>query len=148
MTNLGDPRSKSSGGPGRQQSPARKNYVFTLHSEADIENEEDVEQEALWLIGQLVDHCSLFAFQLERAPTTGYMHYQGYFELEIKQRTEWVHKHITKFDYLKERKGTPMQAWNYATKSETRHAGPWTLGEPTNSESGAQKTAESSIRRK
>lgn len=50
------------------------------------------------------------------------------------------------FEYLSERKGSPAQAWAYNTKQTTRKAGPWTLGEPTQAEGGAQKTTELFIR--
>lgn len=99
-------------------------------------------QEADELCGQLVDQCEKYAFQLEAAPTTGYLHFQGYFELTNKKRFEWIQKHIRQFEYLKERKGSPHQAWTYATKQETRILGPWLLGEPTVAEHGKNKASE------
>lgn len=38
------------------------------------------------------------------------------------------------FEFLQGAKGTPKQAWGYATKEETRANGPWTFGEARHSE--------------
>lgn len=65
---------------------------------------------------------------MESAPGTGYLHYQGYFELENKNRFEWIQSHIRKFEFLQERKGDARSAYTYATKQDTRVAGPWLLG--------------------
>jgi hypothetical protein len=70
------------------------------------------------------------------------MHYQGYFELTNKKAMTWIRKNIFEFNYLAFAKGTPKQAWHYCTKAESRVAGPWTLGEPTAAEGGAQKVTE------
>lgn len=121
-------------------------WVFRLSAQCNPDDEEDIESEATWLIGQLIDHVKIFAFQLESAPETGYLHYQGYFELEKKNRFEWIQHHIHKFEFLQERKGSPMDAWKYATKQHTRIAGPWIFGEATQAEGGAQKSTELFIR--
>lgn len=76
-----------------------------------------------------MDYCEAIAFQLEAAPDTGYLHYQGYFKLENKNRFEWIQKHIRKFEFLQERKGKVKEAWTYGTKLDTRVSGPWTLGD-------------------
>lgn len=95
------------------------------------------------MCAKLIEVCAIYAFQAESAPTTGYKHFQGYFELNNKNRFEWIQKHIRKFEYLSERRAkTAKQAWDYATKKETRIAGPWLLGEPTTAESGSNKTTE------
>ena len=104
------------------------------------------EAEANLLYGALLEHCAIFAFQLERAPTTGYLHWQGYFELINKKRLGWIRQNVYDFDHLDKRKGTPLQAWTYSTKEETRRAGPWTFGTPTQAESGAQKSTELFLR--
>ena len=95
------------------------------------------------MCGKLIEVCAIYAFQAESAPTTGYKHFQGYFELNNKNRFEWIQKNIRKFEYLSERRAkTAKQAWDYATKKDTRIAGPWLLGEPTTAESGANKATE------
>lgn len=138
---LVDTRNKAHGGKGR--SPIRVCWVFTAKAECQDKDQIDsLMQEADELCGQLVDQCEKYAFQLEAAPTTGYLHFQGYFELVNKKSFDWIQKHIRQFEYLKERKGSPHQAWAYATKQETRILGPWLLGEPTVAEHGKNKASE------
>lgn len=108
----------------------------------DRDNEDAFNTQAEWLIGQLIDHCEKYVFQLECSPTTGYYHYQGYFELHNKQRFEWVQSHIGPFEFLQERKGNPVQAWKYCCKQETQVYGPWMYGEPTLAERGNNKASE------
>nr|WAE42846.1 MAG: replication associated protein [Cressdnaviricota sp.] len=131
---VADKRNKANGGSGR--SPSRIRWVFRASANQDITlTEEQRDEEAMYLYGELIDHCEIFAFQLESAPTTGYVHFQGYFELIIKKQYTWIQKNIRHFEYIKEAKGTPKQAWEYSTKNETRIFGPWTLGQPRASES-------------
>lgn len=107
----------------------RIRWVFRKNANPDpLATDEDFETEATWLYGQLLEYCDVFAFQLESAPTTGYKHYQGYFELITKNRYTWIQNNITHFEYIMEAKGKPQQAWAYATKLETRLLGPWTYG--------------------
>lgn len=125
----------------RDTRPARAiGWVFT--TSFDELGFDDVQEAADFLMGQLLDYCTLFAFQQERAPTTGYLHFQGYLELVNKGRVTTIKSKIYPFDFLDKRKGTPLQAWTYATKEETRVAGPWTFGTPTEHTSGAQKSTE------
>lgn len=142
-----DTRNKTHGGEGRKTGIRRIGWCFTLKAICQDKNDEEaINKEAEWLIGQMIDHCEKYAFQLESAPTTGYLHFQGYFELNNKNRFEWIQKHITKFEFLQERKGTPKQAWTYCTKQETQIYGPWTLGEPTVNDSGNAKVLEQFVR--
>lgn len=105
----------------------------------------DNEEEAERLYGELLDHCKCFAFQVESAPETGYLHFQGYFELELKQRYEWIQKNVRHFEYIRERKGTQRQAWLYATKEDTRVAGPWTYGTPEVNEKAKDTTYQEAL---
>lgn len=104
----------------------------------------DDDAEATQLFGALLDICEIFAYQLEVAPSTGYRHYQGYLELVNKNRHTWIQnqlqRHSLHFEFLEGAKGTPIQAWAYSTKEETRASGPWTFGEPRHSEK-ANKSA-------
>lgn len=64
------------------QQVKRVRWVFTLKAVQDVVGEdplddEDREAEAQFLVAQLDPACEKFAFQLETAPTTGYLHYQG-----------------------------------------------------------------------
>lgn len=140
-----DSRNKVNGGVGRKSGQARKGWCFTLKALCDPKDSVSIENEALWIIGQLIDHCALYAFQLESAPDTGYAHYQGYFELEKKNRFEWIQKHLIQFEFLQERKGTPVQAVAYCTKTSSRIEGPWTMGTPEAAE-GAQLVTQRFVR--
>lgn len=126
-----------------QQGIKRISWCFRCN----ISEEESISAQADELCGKLIDVCNIYAFQAESAPTTGYKHFQGYFELQNKNRFEWIQKHIRKFEYLSERRAkTAKQAWDYATKTDTRIEGPWLLGEPTAAESGANKVTEQFVR--
>jgi len=80
----------------------------------------DGDEEAEQLFGALLDFCEIFAFQKEVAPTSGYVHYQGYLELVNKHVHSWIQNNLAKhglhFEFLEGKKGTPIQAWTYATK--------------------------------
>jgi hypothetical protein len=83
------------------------------------------------LMSTMVDHVSSLCFQLESAPTTGYLHYQGFFELTVKKRKNWILEHILPFNFLAPSKGTPTQNFAYCSKAETCILGPWKIGEPS-----------------
>jgi hypothetical protein len=129
----------------RESNPSqvkRIRWVFRCNADPEATTEDTQEIDACRLIGDLIDHSDKFVFQLESAPTTGYLHHQGYFELKNKKAFTWIQKNIRKFEFLSPAKGTPKQAWHYNTKQDSRVAGPWHLGEPTAAESGAQQKTE------
>jgi len=67
--------------------------------------------------------------QLERAPTTGQLHIQGYFELtERKSMFQIKQQFETNSIHLERSRGTWEQNKTYCTKPETREAGPWEFG--------------------
>jgi len=120
---------------------ARIRWVFRCNAAIGDEPDElpmEREDHAMFLMNKLQPMCSAAAFQLESAPTTGYLHYQGCFELTNKKRFRWIQENIRKFEYLAPMIGTPLQAWKYSTKQETRVAGPWTWGEPYGEEKKAK----------
>jgi len=104
----------------RKQGSALISWVFRASADA-------VQDDELYSI--LVEHCDNFAFQLESAPTTGYLHYQGCFFLINRKRFQWIQDNIMKFEYLCKMNGKPHQAWAYSTKAETRVEGPYEYGE-------------------
>lgn len=106
------------------------NWCFRKSAKVtDPKDEDAVEAEAAKIYAKLIDCCDAIAFQLESAPETGYLHYQGFFALTNKKRFSWILKNTTNFEYLRNMKGRVHQAWAYAIKDETRVAGPWILGE-------------------
>lgn len=110
--------------------PIRIRWCFTHQLERGIELDENaVDEEASFLMGQLLDHSDCFVFQLEMSPTTGQPHFQGYFELVNKKRMSWIKTNIHPFHFLVPAKGSPKQNLAYCTKSESRLHGPWMVGE-------------------
>lgn len=93
------------------------------------------EQDHLSLDGPFQEHfkkelgkfCKKWVFQLERAPTTGRLHFQGRISLQEKKRHNEL---VTQFHpewnitWLWEY-GNEPQSFTYVTKDETRVAGPW-----------------------
>lgn len=77
-----------------------------------------------WTVEKVMGHCKEIAkqwvFQLERAPTTGKLHYQGRVNLKVKVRNlfwEDGHASVTSTEGSK--------SFNYVMKEETRVDGPW-----------------------
>lgn len=102
------------------QQSKRIHWVFRCSYEGAPGDDDAITAEGEHLFGQLVNYCDAFAFQLESAPTTGYLHFQGYFALTNKNRYSWIQNHIAHFEYIEKMKtDKPHQAWAYATKQET-----------------------------
>lgn len=73
-------------------------------------------------------------YQLERAPTTGQLHWQGYVEFKNPRRMESVKRCLQLNGvHLEIRRGTPQEAAAYCKKEESRaqhpNAGPHEFGE-------------------
>lgn len=107
-----------------------KNWILTLNTDVIISDPLCLPAE---LPGELVfaepGHVVQSVVQLERCPTTGRAHYQGYLRLDIKcriQRAKTVIGNNTV--HLEPRAGTHEQAAAYCSKEETRVAGPWRFG--------------------
>lgn len=68
--------------------------------------------------------------QLEKAPDTGREHYQGFLMLNKPQRFCAVKRILNcESAHVEKAKGTPVQAWEYCCKEDTRVDGPWIYGE-------------------
>lgn len=82
----------------------------------------------------LSEHCKKYAFQMERAPTTDRLHYQGRFSLKEKLR-KWNAVALVCVGDYKDMSIKPTSNANkgnefYVTKTETRVEGPWTDRDP------------------
>jgi Putative viral replication protein len=84
--------------------------------------------------------------QLEQAPTTGQLHYQGYAEFKNAIRmaqcknilnSRWVH--------VEPRRGTRDEAREYCMTEETRVAGPWEFGKWVGGGQGTRSDLQSAI---
>ncbi len=95
---------------------ACRDYVFTINnptlSHADLEAILDRE-------------CELYVFQEERG-AEGTRHYQGYCKFNRRIRITQARQYFAA--HFEPRRGTPAQAWDYASKEESRVQGPWSKG--------------------
>lgn len=67
-----------------------------------------------------VDHLTRVIFQLEKAPDTGRLHFQGYIEFENPRTRKAAQAAFLSTNcFAATRKGTPFQAWDYCAKSES-----------------------------
>lgn len=108
-----------------------RNYVFTLHFE-------DIDAAIVAVPRDLPDDVTYLVFNIEEAPDTGAIHWQGYIELTKTMRIpavkktlyeHWGNKKLFNTMHLDVREGTQEQAIAYATKEDTRIAGPYEFGE-------------------
>ena len=113
---------------------AARNYVWTLNLDESLRS---VENANSWITGTFIPSLNnapkhkFSVFQLERAPTTGQLHLQGYSELSATARftflkDNWEHFRTAHFE---QRRGSQKQAIDYCKKDESRIAGPWEIGE-------------------
>lgn len=68
-------------------------------------------------------------WSLEKAPTTGTLHWQGYVEFEKQKRLAGVRKVCQ--CHWEMRMGTQEEAMNYTCKPESHVDGPWEIGTPS-----------------
>jgi len=113
---------------------AARNYVWTLNLREEIRSVEDAHS---WITGTLIPSLNnaekhkFSIFQLERAPSTGQLHLQGYSELSSTARFNWIQGNWNGFRtaHFEKRRGSQQQAIDYCKKEESRVAGPWEIGE-------------------
>ena len=83
-------------------------------------------------------------YQLERAPTTGILHYQGYVEFKRSTKMGGVKKALgSDTVHLEPRQGTRDQARGYCMKEESRIDGPYEFGQYVESEQGKRSDLDS-----
>lgn len=111
-----------------------RNYVFTANRKEHIgdANLPDWDDEAK-AFAALFGPVKVLSFQLETAPTTGRLHWQGYVEFPNPRSKAGCQK-IWRGIHLEARNGTKKQAIDYTRKAETRTAGPWLFPEGTSYE--------------
>lgn len=81
------------------------------------------------LFTELPDKAAFTIWQLEKAPSTGYLHYQGYIRMKNGCTLGQVKALFPQEVHLEQCKGTEEQNIEYCSKEESRMDGPWTLGE-------------------
>lgn len=81
------------------------------------------------LFDELPPRFAFIIWQLERAPSTGYLHYQGYVRCKNACSFGQVKRLIGNEAHVEASKGSEAQNIKYCTKEESRIDGPWELGE-------------------
>lgn len=107
--------------PKSKQGTEAKHWVFTWNDKNDELTHEDI-------IKHLSPACEYMVFQQEEGAEKT-KHYQGYCEFRKPVRLTAIAKLTAPFKpHWEKRKGTREQARDYASKDETRIAGPWEAG--------------------
>ena len=107
-----------------QPNSASRFYVFTFN------NPGTWSAQRLWEELFFPKGATYMACQLERGQE-GTPHFQGYVELERRTRYSTLQPPDDgQTIWFAKRRGTQQQAITYATKPDTREAGPWIFGEP------------------
>lgn len=98
-----------------------RNWCFTYH----INDSESTAHDSF-----VSEHKKLryYIYQLERATTTGQLHYQGYIEYSSPMRFNAVKSHLGEQCHIEQRRGSKSEAVAYCRKSDTRVEGPWEFG--------------------
>lgn len=87
-------------------------------------------EEILQLKGKKIVY---YVFQLEKAPATGQLHYQGYVRLSASVTLSYFRSVFGNLKpHLEICKGNEKQNIEYCTKDESRQGGPWEYGERAN----------------
>lgn len=97
-----------------------RNAVITWNHESIEEGMDRIERP---------EFCSYWVYQIERCPTTGRLHVQGYAEfsrqVSLNDITGWLPG-----AHVEPRRGSQAQAREYCMKEDSRVEGPWEDGEP------------------
>lgn len=104
-------------------------WVFTFH----LNEEEGEHLDHKEFMGELWSGCKFAIYQLERADSTGQLHYQGYIVLLRSQRFNWVKKLFSRnlgrdTVHVEQARGNHGECIDYCSKEQTRVDGPWEFG--------------------
>lgn len=104
-----------------KQTPAYYRWCFTLNESSENPLNEQAVDGMKKLLRSI---CKSWTFQLEKAPSTGTLHFQGSIKLKEKQRLTALKKHNARIHW------EPTAAQDdsadlYAQKDDTRVQGPW-----------------------
>lgn len=107
-----------------------RTWCFTLNTTNQGEFElssitEEVEE--MWRVLR-GEGATFLCIQLERAPSTGRLHYQGYLRFTNAVRLSTITRLIPR-SHAERTRGSEQQNIKYVTKEESREAGPWRFGE-------------------
>ncbi len=109
----------------RSQGPHVIRWRFTDNGEAGKEGKE-LTAEA-WV--ELPAGVRFLTWQMERAPSTGHLHLQGYLELTTSQYVSYLHRNVSPTARFQVANATGEENCGYVHKVDSRVGGPWTLGQ-------------------
>lgn len=97
------------------------NYIFTANVEEELPGDPPFEFDP--------EKVRFSCYQLEAAPTTGQLHYQGYIQMLKKCRFAGVLKALGIPAHIEVAKGTLAENKAYCSKRDSAIMGPWIFGE-------------------
>lgn len=86
-------------------------------------------EEALVVYNISIPEFQYIQFQIEKCPTKGKLHHQGWFQMNKPVSTKFVKENFNKNMNFSLTKGSQVQNIKYCTKAETYVAGPYEFGE-------------------
>lgn len=132
-----------------QAAPRGKHWVFTYNFPEDYdEPDEETCEELAQILWSKLGTGEFAVLQLERAPSTDRLHFQGTFSLtERVRRTQLVTLMTPEFSgiHLELRRGTMEQAVEYSSKEETRICGPFRFGTQPHAQQGRRTDIEKAM---
>lgn len=86
---------------------------------------------------QLTPRIAYLVYQVEKCPTSGRLHIQGYAESRVRLRLKAFQQELgDPVAHIEQRRGKVEDAVKYCTKEDSRVEGPWILGETAHSYMG------------
>lgn len=106
----------------------QRRWCFTLFVTEDVHSPilPDICQQMVGAWDETAQHFKCGVYQLERAPETGRVHFQGYLEFDAPVRRSFVLSHFfpaAQRPHLEPARGSWKQNEEYCTKEDTRVAG-------------------------
>lgn len=115
-------------------SAGAKNYCFTLNSNSD--KGEHINWPTVkdcpvvdWWNHRVENDLVYMICQVEKAPSTGKYHIQGFISLSKRTPLTMLKRLFSKTAHWEVARGTPKENKEYCTKSESHINGPWEFGE-------------------
>lgn len=84
--------------------------------------------EDLWFAPVLTDQITGYVFQIEKAPSTGKLHCQGFIQFKNTKAMSTAKNAIGGDPHMETMKGTVEEAVAYCKKEESRYCGPYECG--------------------
>jgi hypothetical protein len=102
--------------------PKARAWCVTIQVPVELDNYDS-------LLAPIVKDTEYSIFQLERAPTTGQLHLQGYMRFKNARAFNSV-RALHNGMHIEAAKGSVADNITYCSKSDSRVSGPWSTGIP------------------